>query len=73
MSELYGMPQPLTGAETITVQQMQNGQLVKCTVSLTVLAAFFGNTPAVWSASLPTALPATHGVLWNDGGVISVS
>ena len=26
-----------------------------------------------WAANLPTTLPATAGVLWNNGGVLSIS
>jgi hypothetical protein len=26
-----------------------------------------------WAANLPTTLPATSGVLWNNGGVLSIS
>jgi hypothetical protein len=42
-------------------------------------ALFWNAYTSTWSASsfnpasLPTTLPATSGVLWNDGGVVSIS
>jgi hypothetical protein len=73
MNEIYGLPQPLTGNETVTIQQTQNGQLAKCTMPLYELAVLIGGTSTAWGATLPTTLPAAHGVVWNDNGVVSIS
>jgi hypothetical protein len=29
MTEIYGLPQTLTGEETVTIHQVQNGQIAK--------------------------------------------
>ncbi|MFM0399676.1 hypothetical protein PQR37_10355 [Paraburkholderia nemoris] len=71
MIEVHGLPQPLTGAETITIQQEQNGQIALCTMPLSQLAAILSST--AWAANLPTIAPATAGVVWNNSGVISIS
>lgn len=75
MIELYGLPQALTGAETVTIHQSQNGQLVLCSMPLYELAAILGSTtsPTAWAANLPTSRPATTGVVWNNGGSVSIS
>lgn len=73
MTELYGLPQPLTGAETITIHQSQNGQLVRCTMPLYELAAVLNTSSTAWANTLPTTRPATAGVLWNNGGAVSIS
>jgi len=69
--ELHGLPQPITGAELVTIYQLQNGQWAACTMPLCDLASLLGSTS--WAANLPTVAPATAGVLWNDSGVISLS
>jgi hypothetical protein len=33
----------------------------------------FGVAMLAWFLSLPTTLPATSGVLWNDGGTLALS
>lgn len=71
MPEIYGLPQPLTGAETVTIQQVQNGQIAKCTMPLSELATILSST--AWAADLPTTKPSQAGVLWNDGGSVSIS
>ena len=41
-----------------------------------LLRQAFGISPdpnSTWVANLPTTLPATAGVLWNNGGVLSIS
>jgi hypothetical protein len=73
MNEIYGLPQPLNGCELVTIYQMQNGQLVKCTMPLSQLAALLSVSNTGWVAGLPTAKPATAGVLWNNGGAVSIS
>jgi len=73
--ETYGLPQPLTGSESITIKQEQNGQLALCTMPLSVFASFLSanNSSTAWASTLPTSRPSTAGVVWNDGGVVSVS
>lgn len=39
----------------------------------TVAAAAVSAAAAAYFAALPTVLPASHGVLWNNGGVVCVS
>ncbi len=73
MTELYGLPQPITGAETVTLQQMQNGQIALCTMPLSALVAILGGNSTAWAANLQTTRPATVGVVWNNGGSISIS
>lgn len=73
MTEIYGVPQlPLTGTETVTIYQTQNGQLAKCTMPLSDLIPLLAGSTA-WAAHLPTTEPATAGVLWNNAGVVSIS
>lgn len=72
--QVYGLPQPLTGSETVTIQQEQNGQLAACTMPLSDLLAYVNaNAPTWWVASLPTSLPSKPGVAWNNSGLISIS
>lgn len=71
MTEIYGLPQALTGAELVTIHQLQNGRLAKCTMPLSDLAAIIGST--AWATGLPTTEPATAGVVWNNAGVVSIS
>lgn len=66
MSEIFGLPQPLTGLELVTINQIQGGQLAKCTMPLSAFVAF------VFS-SLPTTEPIAAGMPWNNAGVVSIS
>ena len=68
--EIYGIPQPLTGAETVTILQEQNGQQAKCTMPLSTFLAFI--VPSIFK-DLPTTEPTTAGVVWNNAGVVSIS
>jgi hypothetical protein len=72
MAEIYGALQPLTGAETVTVQQLQSGQIVTCTMPLSALATLLGSSSTAWATGLPTAPPTTSGAVWNDNGVVSI-
>jgi hypothetical protein len=77
MENNYGLPQPLTGAETVTIHQVQNGQVALCTMPLSQLATILtsggsGGSTA-WVAGLSTAEPTTPGVVWNNAGVVSIS
>jgi len=69
--EIHGLPQPLTGNELVTIHQLQNGNLAKCTMPISMLAAIINS--AVWANNLPTVEPTTPGVVWNNGGVVSIS
>lgn len=74
MHEIFGLPQALTGAETVTIRQEQNGEKALCTMPLSDLIALIGSASSTaWAVNLPTTLPAVHGVVWNDNGVISLS
>jgi hypothetical protein len=74
MTEIYGLPQPLTGAETITIYQEQNGQIAKCTMPLSELATILNSgSSTAWASTLSTTEPTTAGVVWNNAGVISLS
>lgn len=68
---IYGLPQPINGEELVTIYQMQNGQLAKCSMPLSHLASILSST--AWAAGLPTMAPTTPGVVWNNDGVVSVS
>jgi hypothetical protein len=76
MIDIYGLPQTLTGNETVTIHQVQNGQPALCTMSLTTLFNYFqslsGGAGINWSA-LPTTLPTTPGLPWNNNGAVCIS
>jgi hypothetical protein len=71
MDEIFGLPQALTGNELVTIHQEQNGQLAKCSMPLSELSSIINFN--AWIASLPTQKPASPGLPWIDGGVVSVS
>jgi hypothetical protein len=66
MADIYGAPQPLTGGEMVNIVQVQNGLPVICTITLSQIISLL-------AIGLPTTIPDTHGVLWNDNGVVSIS
>jgi hypothetical protein len=68
--EIYGLPQPLTGAEMVTIVQDQNGRPAKCSLPLSDLVALIA--PTVFKC-LPTDEPSSPGIPWNNAGVISIS
>jgi hypothetical protein len=70
MSDICGLPQPLTGAELVTIHQEQNGNLAKCSMPLSEFQSFVISN---WLASLSTTKPNVAGVAWNDSGVIAIS
>lgn len=59
------------------VQAMGNSIGSQTTTALNTLAngagATFAATMLAWFNSLPTTLPATSGVLWNNGGTLAQS
>ncbi|MEI1276589.1 hypothetical protein V8G45_27450 [Klebsiella pneumoniae] len=69
--KIYGLPQALTGNETVTIQQEQNGQVALCTMPLSQLNTILAST--AWANDLPTNPPSAKGVVWNNDGVISIS
>lgn len=71
MTQIYGLPQPLSGNETVTILQEQNGQMALCTMPLSELSSIISGTS--WVATLPTTRPSTSGVLWNNSGAVSIS
>ncbi|MDP9651722.1 hypothetical protein [Paraburkholderia caledonica] len=71
MNQVFGLPQPITGAETVTIRQTQNGQSALCTMPLSSLLSII--TLSALTSQLPTTRPSTSGVVWNNGGVVSIS
>jgi hypothetical protein len=67
--KIRGLPQPLSGNELVMIQQEQNGLWAECSMPLSQLVCLLGTN---W-ASLPTVKPSVAGVLWNNGGVVSIS
>jgi hypothetical protein len=70
LTEIYGLPQNLTGSETVAIRQIQNGQIARCTMPIAQLITF---PTSDWLSHLPVTEPSTAGVLWNNGGVVSIS
>jgi hypothetical protein len=68
--DIYGLPQPLTGQEWVTITQTQNGQQALCSMPLSQLQTWLTQTEF---SNLPTTLPATPGIAWNNGGLVSLS
>lgn len=77
MLENYGLPQPLDGTETVTIHQVQNGRIAKCTMPLSELSSILSGggsgTSTAWASGLPTSLPVTPGIVWDNNGVVSIS
>lgn len=73
MIDVYGLPQPLSGNEIVTIRQEQNGQLALCSMPLSQLSSILNSNSTAWASGLPTTKPATAGVVWNNGGVVSIS
>jgi hypothetical protein len=69
---IYGLPQPLTGSEIVTILQEQNGEKAECSMPLSMLTSIIGSGTS-WAADLPTQKPSVPGVVWNDAGVVSIS
>ena len=74
MTQIHGLPQPLTGKELVTIIQEQNGNQAICSMPLSMLASILStSSPTSWAANLPTTEPTTSGVVWNNSGVVSIS
>jgi hypothetical protein len=79
-STITNLPAALTlqGTEVVAVDQLQNGILVTVKVPLNtvieqIVPSAFGIAMLAWFNSLPKTLPATAGVLWNNGGTLAQS
>jgi hypothetical protein len=69
-----GLLEPLTGNESVAIQQTENGHTSVCTISLSdLLNQINAAAPAWWVASLSTTLPPKAGVLWNNTGSLAIS
>ncbi|MGK8202900.1 hypothetical protein ACRS8P_29240 [Burkholderia cenocepacia] len=82
MSDSFRIVAPFVRAEgkDVPPDQIQNGLnsiAQQTTVALNALATgsgpVFTALMTAWFQSLPTTLPATSGVLWNNGGILSIS
>jgi hypothetical protein len=66
----------LTGTETVPISRGY-GFLQTTTSAIASLALVtpseFGAAMLAWFNTLPTSLPATSGVLWNNGGTLAQS
>lgn len=82
MSDAFRIIPPFIRAEgkdapPETIQAAVNSLAQQTTVALNQLGT--GNGPIftaimlAWFNSLPTTLPATTGVLWNNGGTLALS
>lgn len=68
------LPQPLTGSEFVSIKYQRDGREVWRGMRLSELLAHIAvSAPELWIESLPTSLPTTAGVAWNNGGVISIA
>ncbi|MPV65845.1 hypothetical protein [Burkholderia sp. BE17] len=71
---IYVLPQPLSGAETVTIQQEQNGQMAECSMAVSEFLQYIAaNEPELLMASLPSTLPSKAGIPWNNDGLLSIS
>jgi hypothetical protein len=82
MSDAFRIVPPMIRAEgkdapPETIQAAVNSLAQQTTVALNELAtgggAPFAAAMLAWFNSLPTTLPATSGVLWNNGGTLAQS
>lgn len=64
---ILGNPTPTTAVAVTPVIPTPAAAVPIQTISITP------STIAAWVSSLPTVLPATPGIAWNNGGVISIS
>jgi hypothetical protein len=68
--DFFGLPQPLTFNELVTIHQQQNGEWAKCTMPLSMFSSLVIEN---WLKNLPTQEPTTAGIAWNNTGVLSIS
>lgn len=82
MSDSFRIVPPMIRAEgkdapPETIQAAVNALAQQTTVALNQIAngagPIFSTLMLVWFNSLPTTLPATSGVLWNNGGTLALS
>lgn len=73
-----GTVNTLNGTEYVHGVQNQSGTLVDVAVEISNIwaqmpSSTFGALMLAWFNSLPTTLPGSAGVLWNNGGTLSKS
>ncbi|VWB67513.1 hypothetical protein [Burkholderia lata] len=82
MSDAFRIIPPFIRAEgkdapPETIQAAVNSLSQQTTVALNLLGngagPVFTAIMTAWFLSLPTSLPATSGVLWNNGGTLALS
>lgn len=82
MADLYRVVAPMIRAEgkdapPETIQAAVNSLAQQCTVYFNEIGngsgPIFTAQMLAWFLSLPTTLPGTAGVLWNDGGTLALS
>ncbi|WP_309601184.1 hypothetical protein [Burkholderia multivorans] len=67
-----GTPSAPTATTGTNTTQLATTAFVNSSISA-ISTSTFGTLYASWFNSLPTTLPATSGVFWNNGGVLSKS
>ncbi|WP_155774359.1 hypothetical protein [Burkholderia pseudomultivorans] len=82
MSDAFRITPPFIRAEgkdapPETIQAAVNSLAQQTTVALNQIGTgsgpIFNAIMLAWFLSLPTTLPATSGVLWNNGGTLALS
>lgn len=82
MSDAFRIVPPMIRAEgkdapPETIQAAVNALAQQTTIALNQIAngagPIFSALMLAWFNSLPTTLPATSGVLWNNGGTLAKS
>lgn len=73
-----GSVNTLTGAEYVHGVQNQSGTEVDVAIELSNIwsgmsTTTFGTLMLAWFNSLPTTIPGSSGVLWNNGGTLAKS
>jgi hypothetical protein len=73
LSALASVMAPLINSAVVTVAG-QAGNVTAAQIASAVLTpSFFDAAFRTWLAGLPTTLPSTPGVTWNNGGIPAVS
>ncbi|MEB2545188.1 hypothetical protein [Burkholderia cenocepacia] len=67
-----GTPSAPTASTGTNTTQLATTAFVNSSISA-ISTSTFGTLYAAWFNSLPTTLPGTSGVFWNNGGVLSKS
>jgi hypothetical protein len=64
---------PLAASSGGTGASTTSGSGFTCNASITVSTSSFSSSMTTFFNALPTTLPATSGVLWDNGGILSKS